>query len=178
MNSYFITLILLLTWLIVRESGKYITIDGIELLVKRRKDSHKAGMLIKTLRDNVIDLVDNLVKEKHNLTPHIKRLHSKIRKVSFNETIHDTGSTTSYSINKGEALHLCVRKKNTKRSLHDENTLMYVTIHEIAHIASPEIGHTPLFYEIMDYILDYGVNNGYINLEDKDINYCGMSIRV
>ena len=36
--------------------------------------------------------------------------------------------------------------------IHDMNTLIYVVIHEMAHVACPEYGHTKLFKEIFPKI--------------------------
>ena len=60
---------------------------------------------------------------------------------------------TSYSVNKGEELVFCVRSKKTGK-IHDLNLLMYVALHEIAHIACPEQGHTPLFKKIFAFLTE------------------------
>ena len=61
-----------------------------------------------------------------------------------------TSNYTSYSINKGEELSFCLRSKSTGK-LHDINLLMYVAVHELAHTACPETGHTPLFNKIFTH---------------------------
>lgn len=83
---------------------------------------------------------------------------------------------TSYSINKGEELVFCLRSK-TNNKLHDINELMYVGIHEIAHIGCPEIGHTKLFFDINRYLLKKAVEYNMYSIKNyKELNteYCGL----
>ena len=72
---------------------------------------------------------------KHNFNPNV-----------IKEGI-DNPSYTSYTINKGQEMAVCLRSKNDKK-IHDINEIMYVIIHEISHIACPELGHTKLFLKI------------------------------
>ena len=58
--------------------------------------------------------------------------------IIFRESTDDS-KFTSYSINKGEEIVFCLRCKKTNQ-LHNINELMYVAIHEISHVACPEIG--------------------------------------
>ena len=103
---------------------------------------------------------------------------------NFNEmktSIYETdpsSSFTSYSVNKGEELAFCLRDKDTNK-LHDINTLMYVGLHEISHIACPEIGHGDLFKEIFKYFCLEAININIYKAQDYSVNpirYCGMNL--
>jgi predicted metal-dependent hydrolase len=50
----------------------------------------------------------------------------------------------------------CLRDAKTKQ-LHDKNILMYVCIHELAHLATVSIDHDDAFWKNNDFILDYAV---------------------
>ena len=68
----------------------------------------------------------------------LKRLEKGFNPKSITETL-PTSEYTAYSENKGEKLALCLNKKNEDNSnLIDENTLMFVAIHELGHIESLE----------------------------------------
>ena len=59
------------------------------------------------------------------------------------------------------------------------NTLMYVVIHELAHVGCPEYGHTPLFRKIFKFLLKQSVKIGIytpVNYILNPQNYCGMVI--
>ena len=47
--------------------------------------------------------------------------------------------------------------KKINPEIHDMNTLMYVTIHELAHVGNDEIGHTPLFKAVFKFFLEQSV---------------------
>ena len=76
----------------------------------------------------------------------------------------------SFTINKQE-MTLCLKDEHN-RYYHD-NMLMYVAIHELAHVLCDEIGHTEKFYAINDILLDRAHE---LNIYDKNIaiidNYC------
>lgn len=86
--------------------------------------------------------------------------------------------STSYSINKGEQLVFCIRDK-LNNSIHDINTLMFVAIHELAHIVTNELQHTKKFWNNMKKLLhraeDIGVYK-YVDYSTNPIEYCGMMI--
>lgn len=56
----------------------------------------------------------------------------------------------SYTINKHK-MHLCV--KDEKENYYDDNMLVYVALHELAHVLCDEIGHTPKYWAIFDRLL-------------------------
>lgn len=86
--------------------------------------------------------------------------------------------STSYSINKGEQLVFCIRDK-LNNSIHDINTLMFVAIHELAHIVTNELQHTKKFWNNMKKLLhraeDIGVYR-YVDYSTNPVEYCGMMI--
>ena len=86
--------------------------------------------------------------------------------------------STSYSINKGEQLVFCIRDK-LNNSIHDINTLMFVAIHELAHIVTNELQHTDKFWNNMKKLLhraeDIGVYK-YVDSRMNPVEYCGMMI--
>jgi len=95
--------------------------------------------LLNTLLDN--PLLDNPLLNKYNL-------HSLINKRLDLNKMMETGhndDSTSYTINKGEEIHVCLREKDKNRILHDINTMMFVILHEMAHIMSDSIGHNNEF---------------------------------
>jgi predicted metal-dependent hydrolase len=54
---------------------------------------------------------------------------------------------------------------------------MYVAIHEMAHVACPEIGHGKLFMKIFKKLAEEAVKiNIYrkVNYSDNPVEYCGM----
>lgn len=88
-------------------------------------------------------------------------------------------NTTSYSLNKGQTLVFCIRHKNDQGTFVDSNTLAFVGIHELAHLMTMEVGHTPLFWSNMEALLEVAVKHKLYrpeNYEQQPKKYCGIEI--
>lgn len=86
--------------------------------------------------------------------------------------------STSYSINKGDELVFCIRDK-LNNSIHDINTLMFVAIHELAHIVTDELQHTDKFWNNMKTLLKIAESMNlyvYVDYTMNPVEYCGMVI--
>ena len=67
---------------------------------------------------------------------------------------------TSYSVNKGEKIIFCIRDKSPgpeQFKIINVNTLMFVAIHELAHVMTKSIGHEPDFWNNMRYLLSVAI---------------------
>jgi hypothetical protein len=87
--------------------------------------------------------------------------------------------STSYSENKGEKIVVCLRDKAPPYKLVDVNTVMFVVLHEMAHLMTTSIGHTPEFWTNFRRILQDGVAAGVyqeVNYDKFPTQYCGMTI--
>ncbi len=63
-------------------------------------------------------------------------------------------SETSYTIDKGRAMYICLRNKSDPHTLVDENTLLFTMLHEISHIANYRgWGHGNDFWACFKFIL-------------------------
>jgi len=93
---------------------------------------------------------------------------------------NDVNSTsTSYSENKGDRIVICLRSKEKPYPLVDENTVMFVVLHEMAHLMTTTIGHTPEFWANFRRILNDAVGVGIyqtVNYARSPTEYCGMTI--
>lgn len=79
----------------------------------------------------------------------------------------------SYTINK-KKIYLCLRDEH--HDYYPMNMLMYVAIHELAHVLCNEIGHTKKFYKIFDDLLKKAEDLGIYDPSIPVIqNYCEYS---
>ena len=88
------------------------------------------------------------------------------------------GKYTAYSVNKGEQLAFCLRNAEDKKFI-DNNLILFVAIHELAHVMTDDVGHTDKFWANMKYLLEVGEKLGVYVPEDYDKNpqmYCGEEI--
>lgn len=155
-------------------------LDKQNYLVNNYLDKYDAANLLAQIRINILKLrkylIENKKKYKHN-KEYINLLDKRCDKIIIKENT-ENNNFTSYSVNKGEEIIFCLRSK-IDNNLHDINMMMYVAIHEIAHVACPEIGHTPLFKKIFKFFLETGIKLNiyeYVNYENNIQEYCGIYI--
>ena len=70
-------------------------------------------------------------------------------------------------------------KESHSNELHDLNLLMYVALHEMAHVGCKEYGHTPLFKKIFAFYTNVAIElNLYkkIYFNSDPMEYCGLII--
>lgn len=184
-DSIGIALVFIILFILIKKKFKSINYvkanDGINYMVYPSADEIEKANLLSELINKLFRLKTHLVEKKSDekWSKYISLLNE-----NFNETktsIYETdpsSNLTSYSVNKGEELAFCLRCKDTNK-LHDINTLIYVGIHEISHIACPEIGHGDLFKEIFKHFCLEAISINIYKDEDYSVNptrYCGMNL--
>ena len=162
----------------------YINKGGIEFLVRNLDDKEQAAKLLSDICSRLTKLVnslnddiDNPKNTKENKAG-IKRLKKNYNPNAVVES-SPGNKYTSYSINKGEKIVFCLRSKTEDKKLVDLNTMMFVAIHEMAHLMSKEIGHTKEFWDNMKYLLEKSIEIDIYTKQDfnsKPKEYCGTMI--
>lgn len=154
------------------------TVDGNKYCVRERNKLELAANLLADVNKNlqtIIKYCNDKYPEK-DLTIRMKKGYNP-KKIM--ETL-PTSEYTAYSENKGEKLAFCLdTEKNNKGKLIDMNTLMFVAIHELTHIATKSVGHTPDFWNNFRYLLNIAKDlNIYepIDYKSNPTQYCGMKI--
>jgi len=182
----FIFVIIFISYYYCLENSDLLIIEGIDgnnYYVRNDNDKDKAVTTLYELRQNIKKLINFIEENSENCKEYeiykenINLIKNNIDSVIIKET-PKTSSYTSYSVNKGEELYLCIRSKKTNE-IHDINDLLYVAIHEIAHIGCPEIGHTNLFFKINLYLLKKAVEFNlykYDNYNNNPKEYCGINL--
>ena len=126
------------------------------------------------MHNKVIELLTYL---KDNYPDHVS---TKRLLIYYDPTIiyeNDPGDSTSYTIGKGDLLMLCVRNIDEKNKLTDINTLTFVVLHELSHIANTTWGHDDRFWKTFKFILETAVYNKLytpIDYSVNQVNYCGL----
>lgn len=145
-------------------------------LVQDLKDKDNAADIMARIKDKIEKLLLYLKKVYPN-NMDVKRLFKNYDEDNIRETDIDDDDT-SFSIDKGEELHLCLRNKKDFK-LHQINILMFVTIHELAHLMSKSYGHNEEFNKNFIFLLKESIKIGiYKNVDysKKKENYCGMEV--
>ncbi len=98
----------------------------------------------------------------------------------------DPEGDTSYTVDKGAILALCLRERerhgggdHSPHNLHNLNTVMFVVVHELTHIAVEVLDHPRQFWEAFKFLLRDAANIGillpvpYGRFPER---YCGITI--
>jgi predicted metal-dependent hydrolase len=154
-------------------------LDGNDYVVQDRPDKQQAAELLANIRTRL----DTLMKHLEKMYPSDERVERLLQNFDSERIMEGPNESkyTSYSINKGEKIVLCLRDKKDKEenNLMDLNTMMFVTLHEVAHIATKSVGHTEEFWDNFKWLLEESMNIGlYVKqeFEKKPVPYCGMNI--
>ena len=148
-------------------------VDGRKYIVRKLPDAQAAADKLANINKKIISLVDSLEEDDRT---GIKRLKQRYNPDQLSET--GLGAKyTSYSVNKGEKISICVRQPDN--TFINDNIIIFVFIHELAHVMTKEVGHTPKFWDNMAYLLEQGEKIGIYIPEDygeNPVDYCGMEI--
>jgi predicted metal-dependent hydrolase len=151
------------------------SLDNNEYLVRNLDDKDNAANMLATLRLKLEKLCE-IMKNKYPNDESVKRMNERFNSDNITEA-GKNNQYTSYSVNKGEKIVFCIRQKDEKESIVDENTLTFVSIHELAHIMTKSVGHTPEFWNNFKRLLKEAVeNNIYIkeNYSESPKEYSGI----
>ena len=153
------------------------TVDGRDYQVQSLPDMQAAADLLAKIRQRLDTLMSHLSK----MYPEDER--TKLLQKNFRSDRISEGAEkekyTSYSINKGERIVFCIRSRDASKKLMDLNTMMFVALHELAHVASTEIGHTEAFWDNFRWLLEEAIQIGIYKEQDflsKPVPYCGIMI--
>jgi len=175
-----ITLLLLYSFLFFKDFSLIFVkskIDDTFHLVRNLPDKQQAANTMAEIKSRLTKLVKYLSDKLPN-DPRVHRLNDRFNVDSFQETRIDS-SHTSFSVDKGEEVHLCLRDKSENFNIHKINTLMFVSLHELAHIASAQQGHADEFKNNFVWILKYATKIGIyqsIDYSNQNENFCGEKI--
>lgn len=179
---FMIIIIMIIFYKMSNSEAMYVksSLTNKEYLVQNLEDKEEATHILATINKR-IDLLKKYFSINSSQYPeyktYIQQFCDRINNLSLIENPPD-GKYTSYTVNKGDEIALCLRSRATGK-LHDLNLIMYVTLHELSHVACPEQDHTELFKEIFVFFLKVASNMKIYKPVDYQINpheYCGLII--
>lgn len=179
-KHYNILLIIIITVLIV---------FFIDIHVTYRINSQHSFKLKPDTNSNLrekAEILYDIKKRLNRLVEHMKtnkvpdeetalRLYERFKNTELRETSLFEWSA-GYTINKGQEIRVCLSKLNGK---YQPNLVMFILLHEMAHIMSASYGHNQEFQDNMEKILKIAVAIGVYIPRDFSVNpakYCGVVI--
>jgi hypothetical protein len=153
------------------------SVDNNEYLVRNLQDKEEAANMLAKIRIKLQKLC-KAMKQKYPNDESVNRMIERFNPDNITEA-GKNNQYTSYSVNKGEKIVFCIRQKNESESLVDENTMTFVSIHELGHIMTKSVGHTPEFWDNFKKLLKIAIEEGLYTKENYASNpkeYCGIKV--
>ena len=155
-------------------------VDNKDYSVRDLPDKQEAADLMAKIRIKLNNLkahVESKFPDKAQVKQLIRNFEAEPSR--FIESTPDS-ELTSYSVNKGESVHLCLRQREKENeSLVKEDVIMFVAIHEMGHMITQSVGHGPDFWNNFAWLIKEAESIGLYKTYDfkaHPVKYCGMSI--
>ena len=137
------------------------------------------------INSRVLSLIDHLESSLPNVhwVKNLKKNYSPTDIPIISEAAVDNRYTT-FTINKQD-IHICLRTRDHNERIYDINLLMYVVLHELAHLCNytvsnePIQGHGPEFKQIFKTLVQESIKSNiynYTNYKTDPQPYCGILI--
>jgi hypothetical protein len=156
------------------------TVDGQSYRVRDMPDKQEAANLLAKVRARMKKIYIHLQSTFPD-KPQVKRLLQRFE-AHPDRILESTPDAehTSYSVNKGEKVHLCLRQRQGgDETLVNENVMVFVALHEMGHMITDEIGHPPEFWNNFGWLLKEAEKIGAYQYQDfkaHPVRYCGTNI--
>lgn len=171
------------------DSNKY-------LVVNSYTDKEKAADLIAQINIFTINFIkklkDTYLTPAYVVTPHMSEyeydkgkeitiiLLERFKPESLQENEPESPDKTSYTLNKGQTISLCLREKiSGQNKFHDIDIIKFVLLHELGHVITPELNHSVLFWTNFRFLLEFCVKYDLYTAVDynkTNVNYCGLNV--
>ncbi len=164
------------------DNNTYLVLDG----------NIKSANILAKLNSIAVQLIDYL-KSKYNTSSnkndYVRNLAALYRSTKLKESQWVTKDLTSFTYGRGIFISMCL--KNTFNELDgvnglisgvdsDFNTLIFVFLHELAHIGLDKNGHETNFWQVFKFLLEEAQMCGlYENIDysKHPIMYCNIAVK-
>ncbi len=168
-------------------------IDNNTYIIRRSNKSKqflkKSANTLAEINKRILDLIIHLKKTYYNdeyKGYFIKILEKKYSHKILSEASVDSRYTT-FTVNKND-MHICIRTRDENESVYDINLLLYVILHELAHLVNYDKDGTPIdgveshgtqFRYIFKFLVEEAIKIGIYTYKDYSKypeNYCGITL--
>lgn len=151
--------------------------DGKQYRVRNIERKQETADALARVNKKVLEYIERLKREADSdYMPMVMRLASRYNPDKLSEGRIDK-RFTSYTVNKGEQVVLCLRSRDEKDAIYDDNLIFYVTLHELAHVASITDDHQAEFHRNFRYLLKKASEWNYWTRVVNPFHYCGLDVK-
>jgi len=152
------------------------SVDNRTYVVRNSPNAQLAADVLGTLAQKLEALQEHMIK-KFPDDPRAQSLKTRMKADKISENAGEQ-AFTSYTKNKSEIV-MCLTTRDDENKVHDIQTLLFVALHEAAHVAEETVGHTPEFWETFKWILTEAAAIGIyepVDYSSAPKDYCGTTI--
>lgn len=132
------------------------------------------------LKGDADHLRQKLMKERQKGKEVYTLLQTRFNPSSVMENEPTSQTDTSYVLNKGEVISICLRERiSGLHTFHSIDILKFVFLHELAHMVTPEYEHSILYWNNFRFLLEFCAKYNLYNATDygkQNEEYCGLKI--
>ena len=168
--------VVLVAWLLARpgdmESVRVGGAAGRQYRVRRAPDSQAAADRLAELEDRLRRLLEGAAR----VVPGDRRVEAIRARWDGTLSEVQAADEVAFSVDKA-SVHVCLR--DAAGRLEDLNTSMFVLLHELAHVATDDYGHSPEFWDNMRFLLELAERLGLYRYEDygaQQVTFCGQPL--
>lgn len=150
--------------------------DDMVYMVQDLANKQEAANYLSKINQRLVKLSRHMIA-KYIDDKSVNQLFSNFRKDKLKEGTPKNGST-SYTYKKGKEFVLCIRHKETGDFV-DPNVVMFVAIHELAHMMTETYGHDAHFLSNFIFLLKEATDIGVykkVDFSKYPQDYCGIKI--
>lgn len=150
------------------------SIDGKSYKVKNNHLAQQCADSLAEINKRLLKLI-SYIEGLKNPPRYYERL-KKYNPENLSENI--LNMDTTYTVNKS-SMYFCLTPRDEDIYVYDINTLMFVAIHELAHVCSISIGHTREFKDNFKNLIEHSIFLNiyeYVDYSKSPIDYCGINI--
>lgn len=144
----------------------------------KAQDDDMSKKVMSQLKDFYLDIIAVLPPDDER-TKTLKRRFKINNDVLFEVDPNNNENLTSYTLNKGAGMGLCLRQRGADTPVVDLEVIKFVFAHELSHVFTKSYDHTPEFWDNFKWLLSHLYNTQLLELIDFKATpkkYCGLTI--
>ena len=170
----------------INSMGVISRVDGeVYRVVGSYEEHQRAADYLAMLNAKHIKFLRYLKNKYENADPNLKTTKT-VNNLLYNynsEVIYEndpkTSKDTAYTLDKGKALYVCLRKRGNETEFHKPDIVEFILLHELSHMGSTTWGHQDEFWEVFKFILHEAKLSGMyeiVNYKNAHRDYCGLHV--
>lgn len=149
------------------------------IVIWKSRDIQQPRSATQEIIERIKSHTEVFVKRLADKFPNDERV-VRLRNRYANTRVFESDNHETYTLNKGEEVVLCLRNYMRNKEIHDDmNLLIFVALHELAHIMCVSKGHTDEFWKDFKFILRNAAEmNMYLPIDYAyaPVEYCAMVV--